>query len=168
MEGHISECHVLEKQTQARRTAKDMYKAGAVQRFFTMRTGSSFFRVNPILSGVTRGSDFDIWFASLSEVDREQSLSTAAVVGDGDEGIEMDLSPFLANVGWTRHLEGYSWRSLAKQTTIPLAAEKSYLHQIPKLALAYFKSMSQEDVTSVVHPTNMKCLNSWKRCVLTE
>jgi hypothetical protein len=165
MDKHISAHHAVERDSEGYRKSKDMYRSGDMQRWYLSGAGSSCFRVDPTLAGVDPGSDFDLWYASLLPADREGFLSAEAMVGDGDEGIELDVSPFMQKAGWNHQIQGYSWRSLAKKAMLPLRSEDIFLRKVPKLAKEYLDSMSQDDVTASVHPQHLQHLNNWKRCV---
>ena len=106
-------------------------------------------------------SDFDMWFRSLSELDREQNLTQAAMVGDNDDG-GVDISPFLTKVGWVKHLEGFSRTSLMKKAMVPSPGE-NHLRKILPLSQQYFHSISQAEVTQSVHPVHLRNLNHWKK-----
>jgi hypothetical protein len=162
MEKHIARQHGNEKRSKPYWTAKKMYTKGSIQRFFVNQLGSSFFRVVPILSGVMPNSDFDTWFRSLPEVEREQNLSQAAMVGDNDDGSGVDLSPFLTKVGWVKQLEGFSRTSLMKKAIAPSPGE-NHLRKILPLSQRYFRSISQAEVMQSVHPVHLRNLNHWKK-----
>lgn len=162
MLSHIYELHSAEKYNSCLKSTS-LYRKGHVQRFFTNTAGSSYFRVDPTLSGVVADSDFDVWYRSLTESERRFTLSSEALTGDGEDGRAEDVSPFLAKVGWTGQLEGYSRLSLIKLTRPPPAHEKSYLHRVAKLSQAYFRKVSQADVTRLVHPVNLSTFNNWKK-----
>jgi hypothetical protein len=144
-------------------TARHLYKEGHVQRFFISGYRSNYFRVDPVLSGVKAGGDFDVWYMSLSDLDRQQGLSATAVIGDDDEGLEFDLPPFLAKVGWVAQLQGYSWTSLRRYAALPLDNENPHFPKVMEIAQVYFRSISQAEVTQKVHPTILSTLNYWKR-----
>ena len=162
MEGHIASIHSDEKRSNPYWTAKNLYTKGPVQRFFVHQAGSAFFCVTPILSGVMPDSDFDTWFRSLSDVEREQNLSQAAMMGDNDDGGGVDLSPFLAKVGWVKQLEGFSRISLMKKAIAPSPGE-NHLRNILAISQRYFRSISQAEVTQSVHPVHLRNLNNWKK-----
>ena len=163
MEKHISAKHRLERDRMGY-SSKQMYCRGHIQRFFLNGEGSHYFRVDPTLSGVEAGSDFDIWYQSLTEAERRPVLSTAALTGDGDDGIEMDLPPFLTKAGWVNQLRGFSWQDLRKRAMRPrpIVDQSQYL-RLPKIAQLYFRSISQSEVTQRLHPANANVLNHWKK-----
>jgi len=63
--------------------------------------------VDPTLLGVEAGSNFNIWYQSLTEAERHPVLLTAALTGDKDDSIEMDLPPFLTKAGWVNQLHRF-------------------------------------------------------------
>jgi hypothetical protein len=166
MDKHISSKHRL-KRDQKGYSLKQMDCRGHIQHFFLYGEGSHYFRVDPTLLGVQPGSDFDIWYQSLTNAERHPELSTVALTGDGDEGIEMDLPPFLTKAGWINQLHGFSWQHLRKQVlcTRPTVDKSQYL-RLPKIARLYFQSTSQSEVTQRLHPANVNILNHWKKWAL--
>jgi hypothetical protein len=74
----------------------------------------------------------------LSDLDCQQGLSTLAMIGDDNEGLEFDLPPFLTKVGWIAQLQGSLWTNLWRCAVLPLDNEKSCFCKIMKITQVYF------------------------------
>jgi hypothetical protein len=161
MKHHLNdpETHTAERRNKRLYTSSQLFTKGHVQRFFTTITGSSYFRVDPLLSGVQKDSDFDIFFASV------QSEGGAPSEEDANRSIEepWDISPYLARTGWIDHLKGYSWSSMVMAVGRLHGDEPELLQNLPQVAELYFKSVSAADVVRLVHPSNLSRLSHWKR-----
>lgn len=135
---------------------KNNYTEGYVQRYFKNQHGSSYFKVDPVLTGVDQGSDFDIFFTSAFQERRQEFLSEAAAGGIASD--TWDESPFLAKTSWLNQVRGYSLDSMRRRVRSIEKSDSQHLNKVPKLAIAYIRSLKQGDV----HPAHLSRLNNWK------
>jgi len=139
------------------------FKPGHVQRFFTSGTGSSYFKVDPLLLGVEKGSDFDIFYSMVQEETRQKSVQN--VPANTTEGADWDLSPFLARAGWVRQMQGYSKRGMMRRVGPLRKNEDQCLKRLPQVVRKYLTSITDQDMVGRVHPANLNKLNNWKSYV---
>jgi hypothetical protein len=139
------------------------FTRGFVQRFFVMLHGSAYFRVDPLLLGVQKDSDFDIFYSSTHGAQNQSDAPSPETSGTHNAGNEpWDLTPYLARTGWLEHLRGYSWSSMIRSVGALRRDEPEYLQRLPNLAQLYYKSVSSAEVVQLVHPSNLSRLSHWK------
>jgi hypothetical protein len=143
-------------------TAGQLSTKGYVQRFFASGEGSSYFRVDPLLSEVQKGGDFDLF---LNSVRSSQGGNDMPYDGSRHDvpSQPWDVSPYLARMGWPEHLKSYSWGSMIKAVGKLRTDDPIFLKKFPDLAHSYFKSLSSTDVMRFVHPANLDQLSHWKQ-----
>jgi hypothetical protein len=78
---------------------KARFKSGPVQRFFKSQSGSSYFQVDPLLSDVPEGSDFDVFYSMVQMERKAVQNSARGISADMSDEVDWDLSPFLAWAG---------------------------------------------------------------------
>ena len=164
MRHHVNDpsMHDERQRNRAVYTAGQLSTKGYVQRFFVSGEGSSYFRVDPLLSGVQKGGDFDLF---LNSVRSSQGGDDMPYDGSRHDvpSEPWDVSPYLARTGWPEHLKGYSWGSMIKAVGKLRTDDPIFLNKLPDLAHSYFKSLSSTDVMRFVHPANLDQLSHWKR-----
>lgn len=144
---------------------KARFKSGPVQRFFKSQSGSSYFKVDPLLSDVEGGSDFDVFYSMVEMERKEVQNSAPAISADTSDEVDWDLSPFLARSGWIRQLQGYSTKEMIRRVGLLRRNEDRCLQRIPEMVFRYLSTITNDEMMGRVHPANLKKLNNWKSYV---
>lgn len=116
-----------------------------------------WFQVYPELTGVVKGSDFDLFVRSISN--HTESANASLVANDPRS---FDLSPFLYKTGWPKHIEDFSRTLMVRMSGQIRPNEPVVLKRISNIAMSYLERITSVNLTDV-DPSQLARLNSWKK-----
>ena len=140
------------------RKAGQLWRSADMQRLFSTRTSSTYFRVDKALQGVSGENRFASFYASLPR-DWQTGDFTVSASAFANDTAEFDLAPFLADTGWVSAIKGYSVRRLRAQAFPAGDKDEPYMHAIKGLGGEFLSSVMN---LNNVHPTITEGLTKWR------
>ena len=140
------------------RKVGQLWQSADMQRLFSTKRSSTYFRVDKALQGVSAESRFASFYASLPGAWQTGDFAGSASDFANDTA-EFDLTPFLANTGWVCAIKGYSVRRLRAQAFPAGDQDEPYMHAIKGLGDEFLSSVMN---LNNVHPTITEGLTKWR------